>query len=203
MRLAALLAVCALALPAAALAHGDAASHYLETESLYPSFANRPSEAVELRLLGLLQASARAGYPLKVALVGATDDVPENPGMLRTPQRYAEYVHGVLADSPAPLLVVSPYGLGVAGARGIRLGPAPTAGDGDALATAAMVAVRRIARAGGHPLPAEVAPAAVVVSSSEGDAGGLGRGWLSLAIFVAVLAAAVLSRPFRRRRCRS
>jgi hypothetical protein len=203
MRLAALLAVCALALPAAALAHGDAASHYLETGSLYPSFANRPSQAVELRLLGLLQASARAGYPLKVALVGATDDVPENPGMLRTPQRYAEYVHGVLADSPAPLLVVSPYGLGVAGARGIRLGPAPTAGDGDALATAAMVAVRRIARAGGHPLPAEVAPAAVVVSSSEGDAGGLGRGWLSLAIFVAVLAAAVLSRPFRRRRCRS
>jgi hypothetical protein len=203
MRLAALLAVCALALPAAALAHGDAASHYLETESLYPSFTNRPSQAVELRLLGLLQASARAGHPIKVALVGATDDVPENPGMLRTPQRYAEYVHGVLADSPAPLLVVSPYGLGVAGARGIRLGPAPTAGDGDALATAAMVAVRRIARAGGHPLPAEVAPAAVVVSSSEGDAGGLGRGWLSLAIFVAVLAAAVLSRPFRRRRCRS
>jgi hypothetical protein len=203
MRLAALIAVCALALPATALAHGDAASHYLETESLYPSFANRPSQAVELQLLGLLQASARDGYPIKVALVGAADDVPENPGLLRTPQRYAEYVNGVLPDPRAPLLVVSPYGFGLAGARGVRLGPAPTAADGDALATAAMGAVRRIARAGGHPLPAEVAPAAVLVSSSDGGAGGLGRGWLSLAIFVAVLAAALLSRPFRRRRCRS
>jgi hypothetical protein len=202
MRLAALLVVCALALPAAALAHGDAASHYLETESLYPSFANRPSQATELRLLGLLQASERAGYPIKVALVGATDDVPEKPGMLRAPQRYAEYVGGVLTRWQGPLLVVTPHGFGVTGAPGVRLGRGPAAADGDALADAAMAAVRRIARAGGHPLPVEVAPAAVLVSSSD-DGGGLGRAWLSLGLFVAVLAAALLSRPFRRRRSRS
>jgi hypothetical protein len=204
MRLAALLVVCALALPAAALAHGDAASHYLETESLYPSFANRPSQAAELRLLGLLQASERAGYPIKVALVGATDDVPEQPGMLRAPQRYADYVGGVLTRWRGPLLVVTPHGFGVTGARRAQLGRGPAAADGDALAAAAMHAVRRIARAGGHPLPAQVAPAAVLVSSSDdGGAGGLGRAWLSLGLFVAVLAAALLSRPFRRRRSRS
>src|SRR3954452_5005827 len=53
-----------LLLPAGALAHGDPASHYLETDQLYPGFANRPSQAVELRLLGLLEAARRADYPL-------------------------------------------------------------------------------------------------------------------------------------------
>ena len=54
---------------APASAHGDPAGHYLETDQLYPSFANRPSQALELQLLGLLQAAARRGYPIKVALV--------------------------------------------------------------------------------------------------------------------------------------
>jgi hypothetical protein len=159
-----------------AWAHGDPASHYLETDSLYPSFASQPSQQVQLQLLGLLQATERRGYPIKVALVAGEADLVEDLAMLRTPQRYAGFVASAIGSKlQAPVLIVTPYGLGVAGnaRRDGRLRPitagdaqalvggtaAPAQAEGDALARTAMTAIRRIARAGGHPLPARVPPA--------------------------------------------
>jgi hypothetical protein len=96
--------------------------------------------------------------------------------MLRTPQRYAEKV-ATLIDRrlAAPVLIVTPYGTGVAGRASVNgrlrpvaagearalLGGISVAHDasGDQLAAAATAAVRRIARAGGHALPADVPPA--------------------------------------------
>ena len=170
---AALLAAVLIALvaPAAAPAHGDPSSHYLETDQLYPGFANRPSQQVELELAGLLEAARQAGYPIKVGLVGSPDDLTEDASMFKKPQPYAEYVSAVLGapNVKAPLLIVTPNGIGVSGAqeldgrlRPVRradarglLGGARTSPDatGDELARAAMLAVRRIAQAGGHPLP--------------------------------------------------
>jgi hypothetical protein len=79
------------------------------------------------------------------------------------------------------VLVVTPFGIGVSGnALGNGVLRPLTAGDarklvgglevspdpqGDDLARTAMAAVRRIARAGGHPLPARVAPAKQVMPS--------------------------------------
>jgi hypothetical protein len=168
-----------------ALAHGDPASHYLEAEALYPAFADRPSQAVELQLLGLIQAAEKRGYPIKVALVAAESDLTDNPAMLRLPQRYAEFVSAELgANARAPILVVTPFGIGVsgrelrngrlrrvsrAGARALVRGlKAPTQAQGDLLARAAMTAVRRIARAGDRPLPANVPPARVLRSGAGG-----------------------------------
>ncbi len=159
-----------------AWAHGDPASHYLETDSLYPSFASQPSQQVQLQLLGLLQATERRGYPIKVALVAGEADLVEDLAMLRTPQRYAGFVASAIGSKlQAPVLIVTPYGLGVAGSarRDGRLRPitasdaqglvggtaAPAGAEGDALAMTAMTAIRRIARSGGHPLPARVPPA--------------------------------------------
>jgi hypothetical protein len=172
-----------------ALAHGDPASHYLEAEQLYPAFANRPSQAVELELLGLLQASERRGYPIKVALVSAEGDLTDDPAMLGQPQRYAEFVHAELGPGVrAPVVVVTPFGFGVAGPR---LGRArahslvrgldvPRVGGGDALARAAMAAVRQIARAAGRPLPADVPPAPML-ASSVGSSRGAGSASSDLA----------------------
>ena len=110
--------------------------------------------------------------------------------MLRRPQRYAEFVSRELgAAVRAPILVVTPFGLGVSGRelRDGRLRPIDRAGArslvrglevpkprrGDALARAAMAAVRRIARAGDRPLPADVPPARLLGSSGRsGDADG-------------------------------
>jgi hypothetical protein len=197
-RLLALLAtaLAALAAPAGAAAHGDPASHYLEAERLYPAFADRPSQKLELELLGLLQAAERRGYPIKVALVANADDLTDNPDMLTEPQRYADFVASELGDRlAAPVLVVTPSGFGVSGRvnrarvhaylRGVD---ARRAAHGDALARAAIVAVRRIAQAGGHPLPARVPPAKLLgagATSTASDSSGLGR-WMTLSLFVAV-----------------
>jgi hypothetical protein len=166
----------AIAVTSSASAHGDPASHYLETDPLYPSFADQPSVAVQLQLLGLLQATERRRYPVKVALVAGAEDLVDDPGMLRAPQRYAAIVASTIErEHRAPVVVVTPFGIGVSG-RGVRNGvlrpvtardarslvgglELPSDPRGDDLARTAMAAVRRIARAAGRPLPAHVPPA--------------------------------------------
>ncbi len=167
-------AVAVLCAPAVALAHGDPASHYLETGSLYPSFEHQPSQNVELQLIGVLDAAKKAGYPIKVALVTAEGDVADNPEMLNKPQDYAEYVVGALVGSrvpvEAPVVIVTPAGIGVAG-PGAEAMRGVTGTTGDALARAAMTAVRDIAAKAGHPLPAHIPPAQVAIAPPRG--GGL------------------------------
>ena len=202
----------ALGLPAGAMAHGDPASHSLETQSLYLSFTAQPSRAVELQLRGHLDAAARAGSSMRISLVAGEADVTEDPSMLRAPQRYAEFVEGELAavaERPLsePVVVVTPYGIGVAGRamRRGRFGPVTRAharalvrgldvsrsAAGDELGRAAMTMVRRIARAGGHPLPAYVPPAkAPVPPPYDPPGGGLG-GWLPPIVFGVVFLGAV------------
>ena len=199
----------ALIAPAGAIAHGDPSSHYLETDQLYPGFANRPSQQVELELTGLLEAARQAGYPIKVGIVGSVDDLTEDPSMYKTPQRYAESVSAALGtpNVKAPVLIVTPNGLGISGAQelGGRLAPvrrtdagrllggvrsSPTA-TGDELAQTAMTAVRRIATAGGHPLPQYVAPAKVLTSNYSADGSGLGM-VLPALLFAAVFFSAWL-----------
>src|SRR4051812_14457594 len=153
-----------LCVPAGALAHGDPSSHYLETGNLYPGFTNQASQATELKLIGLLDAAQKAGYPVKVSILGDESDVSDMPAMLRHPQRYADYVANALKTSnvplTAPVLVVSPYGVGVAGPQADKL-DLLTGQSGDELQTAAMTAVRQLADASGHALPANVPPARV------------------------------------------
>jgi hypothetical protein len=204
----ALLGACAIALavPAGALAHGDPSSHYLEVDQLYPGFANRPSPPVELELMGLLEAAKQSGYPIKVSIVGSRDDLTEDTGMYETPQRYAEHVVSLLGrrNVEAPVLVVTPNGLGLAGAqeregrqlpitradaatlvRGVAVSRTAT---GDGLAHAAMRAVRRLARAGGHPLPAFVPPAKAIAAGPARGGGGIG--WLPFVLFAGVFLSA-------------
>jgi hypothetical protein len=199
-------ALVALVAAATARAHGDPASHYLETESLYPAFADRPSQRSELRLLGLLQAAERRGYPIKVALVANADDLTDNPRLLRHPQRYAEFVASELGDGlDAPVLVVTPHGLGAAGRPPTRLDglmllrniALPRRAGGDALAAAAMVAVRKLAQSDGHPLPAQVPPAQVLgagiaAGGNASDDGGTG-GWLTAGVLTLALVGALLA----------
>jgi hypothetical protein len=167
-------AIAVLCAPAVALAHGDPASHYLETGSLYPSFEHQPSQNVELQLIGVLDAAKKAGYPIKVSLVTAAD-VADTPEMLNKPQEYAEYVVGALVGSripvEAPVVIVMPTGIGVAGPGAEAMRGVTTGTTGDELARAAMTAVRDIAAKSGHPLPAHIPPAQVAIAPPEG--GGL------------------------------
>ena len=184
----------------AASAHGDPSTHMLESENLYPAVASRPSQSLELRLIGVLRAAAARGYPVKVALIANADDL-EDASMLGRPQAYAEYLQRELGGASAlraPLVVIDPSGFGVSGRelRGGSLQPVPPAprwlplrglhispaADGDALASIASVALRRIASAAGRPLPARVAPASYVATIPSRDRG-LGM-WLPIVLSV-------------------
>ena len=206
----------ALAAAGVASAHGDPSTHTLESDNLYPAVASRPSQSLELQLIGLLRASAARGYPVKIALVANADDL-EDATMLARPQAYADYLQRELGGSTvlrAPLLVIMPTGFGVSGRelqRGslqrvppaARWGPlqelhVPRAADGDALAGTASTAVRRIAAAAGRPLPAHVAPASYVATIPARD-GGLGI-WLPIILAVSSFALAWLAYELWRNR---
>ena len=214
------IALAAFMTPAGAMAHGDPSSHYLETDQLYPGFANRPSQQVELELAGLLEAARQAGYPVKVGIVGSPDDLTEDASMFKTPQRYAEFVSATLGapDLKAPVLIVTPNGLGIAGEQELQgrleavrradaghlLAGVRTSTDatGDELAQSAMAAVRQIAEAGGHPLPQYVAPAKVLTPIDPDDGGASLGTWLPVVLFAGVFLTAWLWFEVRTRTAR-
>ena len=194
--------------PAGALAHGDPTAHYLETDSLLTSYAAPPDLAVERRLRGVLDAAAARGYPIKVVLFANDGDTGGEPEPLADPQSYVATVSDQLESvSPlkAPVLIVTPdrYGLGGRQPRGGTLTPItprlaaalahdlPLArkADGTALARTAMVAVRRLAAAAGHPLPKRIPPAqdnlnGILAAQPGGTVGGP---WLIAALVLSTL----------------
>jgi hypothetical protein len=207
MRLIVVALLALLCVPAAALAHGDASTHYLETGDFYPGFGARASQETELGLIGLLDAAKAAGYPVKVSILGDATDVSDTPDMLQHPQRYATFVATELERSHVklvgPVVIVSPYGVGVAGPGAERL-DLPTGKDGEQLVAAAATAVRTLADTAGHPLPANVAPASVpVITPPEpaGDGYDL-SGLTPLIVFVAIFGSALLYVRLRERTTR-
>jgi hypothetical protein len=194
-----------LCVPVAALAHGDASTHYLETGDFYPGFSvQRASQATELKLMGLLDAAKKAGYPIKVSIIGDLSDVNDRPEMLTHPQRYADFVTRELERSHVklvgPVVIISPSGIGVAGPGAQKIDLA-TGSSGEQNVDTAMTAVRQLAQAGGHPLPANVAPLKVPVlepaktSGSGYDLSGLAP----FAVFIAIFGSAVLYLHIRSR----
>jgi len=202
--LAALLAA-ALALPASALAHGDPTAHYLETDSLLTSYASPPDVAVELQLRGVLDAAAARGYPIKVVLFANENDTGGEREPLDDTQYYAGVVGSQLRPLKAPVLIVTPNRFGVAGtqpraARGLEL---PHGDNGNALARAAMVAVRRLAADGGHTLPEYIPPAKNnplgILNNAKRDTENANGPWLTAAVVaVSLLLAALLVHLYRR-----
>jgi hypothetical protein len=200
--------VTALVGPTRALAHGDPTAHYLETDSLLTSYSAPPDLAVELRLRGVLDAAAARGYPIKVVLFASEEDTGGEPEPLEDTQTYVATVsREVDAVSPlrAPVLIVTPHGFGLGGTqpRGGTLTPItpPLAGelarglpvakkaDGNALARTAIVAIRRLAAAGGHPLPERIPPAeqnlkGILGTAAARDPDSPGGPWLIAAVVV-------------------
>jgi hypothetical protein len=164
--------------PASALAHGDPTAHYLETDALLTSYTAPPDLRVERRLRGVLDAAAARGYPIKVALIANDGDTGGELEPLTHTQTYvatvAEQLEGVWRLK-APVLIVTPDGYGIGGSQPrdgtltpitpalaaslARDLPVAEKAEGTALARTAMVAVRRLAAAAGHPLPKHIPPA--------------------------------------------
>jgi hypothetical protein len=199
-RLAALLAaLVVLSVPAGALADGDPASDVLLGQDVFLPYAPI-SPTVQRELYSVTAAAAKAGYPLRVALIAAKSDLGVVPALFDKPGQYAKFLsyelNGVVNG---PVLVVMPNGFGLA-ARGNALSVAAVSGirvgaGTNGLGTAAISATERLATAAGHPLPAGAVNASAPIAgatSSTVSSSLIAIGILGALALVAAGGAAVL-----------
>jgi hypothetical protein len=158
----------------AAWADGDPASDVLATQALFlPQDAGIPAQQQE-RLASLLATGQRRGYPIRAALIGSPSDLGSVAALWRQPQTYARFLGQELQPVyRGPVLVAMPNGFGLfipSGAgpsQSAALARIPAAQSPSQLATATSLAVRRLAAAAGHPLPASGAGAGARAGSSS------------------------------------
>ena len=155
--LGAAVAACLLLAVPAALADGDPASDYLLTyQAFVPPDAGIPP-AYANQLTELLTAERKAGYTIRVALIGTRYDMGSVVVLYRKPKEYARFLgQELFFVYKGRLLVVMPNGYGVS--RGGKALPAQEAitdrlpvpgGGGAALVISATRAVRALAAAAG------------------------------------------------------
>jgi hypothetical protein len=211
-RLAALAAAVLVALAAAgaARADGDPASDFLYLGTLYPSVSKPANGDKGDELRGLLKAARAKGYPVKVALIVDKQDLGQYPQLFASPQRYANLLASELAiyrRLKAPVLVVTPNGLGVAGnerrdgklvkitdarAKALLAGlPSSPEADGEALADVAIDGVRQLAEKDRQALPESIQPVAAPGSAAPASKSSV-SGWLVAGIVAALFFAAWL-----------
>jgi hypothetical protein len=208
-RLAALAALCLMvSAPASAVADGDPASDVLLGQDVFLPYSPI-SQRVQRNLYAVTAAARRAGYPVKVALIGARTDLGVVPALFGRPAAYARFLSAELAGvAGGPVLVVMPDGFGLAAAgrgrstgtlRGIASGGGTSSRAGpsaDGLGEAAVAAVARLAAQAGHPLPSGALSGDGSLGASAGTVENAG-----LAIGVmAALAAAAIAAALRLRR---
>jgi hypothetical protein len=155
-----LLALAALALPAAARANGDPASDVLLTQQVFLPFeAPIPKSAAD-ELTQTVAAANEKGYKIRVAVIAFTGDLGTAVSLWRHPQAYSKFLGSEIAFVyQNRLLVAMPSGFGFYNrkkpvAKELRVlakvkpGKTPTP-----LAQSASEAVRRLAAANGVTLP--------------------------------------------------
>jgi hypothetical protein len=127
-------------------------------------------------------AAARAHLPIKVALIASPVDLGVIPQLFGQPEQYANFLDQEISyPTPQPLLVVMGAGYGTQGLppaaqAAVASLPPPAGRSSDALAQAALRAVRTLARADGRRLAA--------------DGGSGGRGGTTTYIVIALAVAA-------------
>lgn len=183
--LAAVLLATALA-PTGALADGDPASDTLLGENVFYPYQPPASAAAQKTLNAATAAAKKAGFPLKVALIGAPVDLGVIPNLFGKPQEYADFLDQEISfQGRQPLLVVMAAGYGTQGVNAAvtRAGATlrkPTGTTPTALATAAVTAVAKLATAAGHPI------------KGVPGVGGSGSAGSSPTVIVVILALAAL-----------
>ena len=160
MRRVVLLAVLvALAAPATARADGDPASDYLYSGWVFLPYETRVPAADAAQLRAVVTEARRAGYPIKVAIIGSKYDLGAVGSLWQQPRRYARFLGAELVFLyKGRLLIVMPNGFGLSkGGKAIpveerALGALQVGSGGAGLARGATAAVRTLAAQAGHPV---------------------------------------------------
>jgi cytochrome oxidase Cu insertion factor (SCO1/SenC/PrrC family) len=159
-----------------ARADTDPASDYLVANQVFLNSQSTGMSSAQRQLVGAVTAANRAGFAIRVAVVSSSYDLGSVPELWDKPRAYARFLGVELsrADRPQRLLVVMPNGFGfnwpghpTAGTYRLLAAVPVDSRAGAALAAAADVAVRRMARASGVALP----PSQPAVSGGSARAG--------------------------------
>jgi hypothetical protein len=176
-----------LAAAGTARADADPASDVLLIQRVFYPYTPPVPQSVQRSLNAETAAAAHAHFPIKVALLASRSDLGAIPELFGQPQRYAKFLEQEISfGGPQPLLVVMPNGYGATGLARAAAAVVPELAkpaNETQLAQAAIVAVRRLAAASGHPLP----------QATAGSATSSGGGNRTLIIVVVVLAAVGIS----------
>ncbi len=151
-----------------AFADVDPASDVLLLQNVFVPYQPPVCSQLKDQLKSLTDKTDRAGYPLKVAVIGSRNDLGGAPQYFGRPADYAKFLGQELAVfgpdvgknlASVPLLVVMPQGFGFysvdlqAGQAGETVKVPPKASPNE-LARAAILAIPKIATTAGHPIGA-------------------------------------------------
>jgi hypothetical protein len=187
----------------------DPASDVLLNQNVYLPYEPKVCAQLERPLTKLTDQAEKAGYPIKVAIIGSEGDLGGAAQYMYWPQPYAEFLGGELGISSAhgpglqtnrSLLTVMPNGFGYH-----RSGKAPDVSgivndlhapkgkQPNDLARAAIAALPKLAKAAGHSVPDP--------SIGSGCSGGGGSSAVVYVVLIALLllAAATVGLVARRR----
>jgi hypothetical protein len=157
--IAALASAAALAAPPPAAADGDPASDVLLTRWVFVPYGAPVSAPLAQQVETTIERARKAGYPIKVAIIGSPYDLGAVSSLYGKPQEYAKFLSSELTFLyHGRLLIVMPQGFGYYDSGG-RPGPelrvlrGLKSGQGsDRLVASATRAVAQLARANGHPV---------------------------------------------------
>lgn len=180
-----------------ALADADPASDVLLGQNVFYPYNPPVSSTLQAELNGETAAAHKARFPIKVALIASPFDLGALSTLFGRPAQYASFLDQEISfATKVPLLVVMPSGYGTeglshAGDAVVASLAKPSGRSGNALAQAAIDAVRKIATAAAHHLPS---------GAARGSSGGT-RAAVPLTILAAIcatLAAAIVALRHRR-----
>jgi hypothetical protein len=190
----------AVLLPVAARADGDPASDVLLGENVFYPYTPPVSASLTKQLNAEGAAAAKAGFPVKVALIASPVDLGVIPDLFNKPQKYADFLDLEISfQTKQPLLVVMPAGfggtsLGAPATSALKTLAKPSGTHSNDLARAAVPAIAKLAAAAGHPIKG---------SSGGSTHTGSGATPLLIALVLAALATAGALLAMRWRRART
>jgi len=162
-RLAILVLLGASVLAPAARADGDPASDYLLVSKTFLPYDVKFPPVSQARFVALVEAANRAGFKIRVALIGSSYDMGSVTSLWQKPHTYARFLSEELAFLYRQrLLIVMPNGFGfnwpqhASTAEYRILATIPIRPSPAGMLEAAQTAVQRLAAAGGVKLAAPV-----------------------------------------------
>jgi hypothetical protein len=168
----------------------------LLTEPLFLPYDAGVSARGEAELEAMLDAAARAGYQVRLAVIASPRDLGSVTALWGQPLRYAVYLGEELSLAyQGDTVVVMPDGVGLYRGRGpvadVRAVLSDTPAPGTrGLVTVALGLIRRLAAASDHPLPAGSISAVPAPPVSARPSPGSGVAWLVFALGAGLIAVA-------------